>query len=337
VAVVVDSATSSRLERQDVTVIVVTWNSSELLGGFVEALRSGMAGVASWQLVIVDNDSADGTIEVAERLAPAAITVRNTRNAGYAAGINKGVEVAGPTAAYLVVNPDIRLGECAVIKLLAELERPATGIVVPQLRRPDGRLVRSLRREPTLYRLLTEAFLGGPRADRWLHGGELVRDERAYARPTTADWATGAAMLISAPCLERTGPWDESFFLYGEETEFALRARDLGYQLRYLPAASAVHIGGQAHLSPDLYSLLTVNRARAFRKRHGRLASLLFWMVLVVSEGLRSPGKQAAIHRAALVTLLRPTRQRRLTAGGWTQDGPPRPRHIRGTITKAEA
>ncbi|MCZ7627704.1 MAG: glycosyltransferase [Microthrixaceae bacterium] len=71
-----------------------------------------------------------------------------------------------------------------------------------------------------------------------------MTNTRDYARERDADWATGAAMLISAECLAAVGPWDESFFLYSEETDYCLRARDRGFKLRYSPKATATHIGG---------------------------------------------------------------------------------------------
>lgn len=117
------------------------------------------------------------------------------------------------------------------------------GISVPLLYEEDGRtLVHSLRRESSVTRALGEAVIGNRRAGRFPHLSELVTDSAAYERPTYADWATGALMALSADCLAACGPWDESFFLYSEETEYCLRARDRGF-------ATRLEAGGLGHPS----------------------------------------------------------------------------------------
>jgi N-acetylglucosaminyl-diphospho-decaprenol L-rhamnosyltransferase len=225
------------------------------------------------------------------------------RNAGYAAGVNAAAAAVPPRDALLVLNPDMRLGAGSVRALLATLAIPGTGIAVPRLVDASGRLARSLRREPTVRRALGEALLGGGRAGRFPAFGEVVGNERRYQHPGTADWASGAAMLVARDCLDAVGPWEESFFLYSEETDFALRARDAGFALRYAPDAVAVHVGGEAHTSPLLWSILTVNRVRLFRRRHGRLHTVAFWLAVALNEALRAlPGRPT--HRAALRALL---------------------------------
>lgn len=296
---------------REVTVVAVTWNSEELLPALLASLGPGMDGVASWELVVADNASRDDTVGTVARLAPHATVVQVGANRGYAAGINVALDHAPPSRAYLLCNPDVRLAPGACGHLLAALSEPGTGVTVPRLRRPDGRLLRSLRREPSLPRAFGEALLGGDRAGRLRLLGEVVRAEGAYTRPWEPAWASGAAMLVSRDCLRRVGRWDESFFLYGEETDFALRARDAGLSIRYCPEAEAVHIGGEAHTSPELYGLLMRNRAELYARRHGTAASTLFRGGLALGEALRAARGSArgstrgsALHRAALRSLL---------------------------------
>ena len=130
-----------------------------------------------------------------------------------------------------------------------------TNPTAPLIRHEDGTPAKSLRRTPTVLRALGEAVLG-ERAGRYPSLGETVVDPAAYRRPGVTDWATGAAMLISADCARACGPWDESFFLYSEETDFALRAGDLGLATAFVPAAEVIHLGGESRVSPALWSLL---------------------------------------------------------------------------------
>jgi len=291
-----------------VAVIVVTWNSASVLPGFLAALPEGMAGL-DWRLVVADNDSADDTVEVLRSLAPDATVVQTGRNAGYAAGVNAALKAAGEWEggyrAVLVCNPDIRMRQGCAERLVDTLGA-RVGIAVPLLYE-DGREapLHSLRRESSVTRALGEALIGNRRAGRFPRLSELVTDPAAYARPTRPDWATGALMAVSADCLAACGPWDESFFLYSEETEYCLRARDHGYATQLEPTAEAVHLGGDSRVSPRLWTLLTLNRVRLYGRRHGPGATVCFRGAVFLREASRAVlGRRAS--RAAAVALLRP-------------------------------
>ncbi|ELP64774.1 glycosyltransferase family 2 protein [Streptomyces turgidiscabies] len=287
-----------------VAVIVVTWNSASVLPGFLAALPDGMAGL-DWRLVVADNDSADDTVEVLRTLAPDATVVQTGRNAGYAAGVNAALGAAGEYGAVLICNPDIRMREgCA--KRLVDSLGDGVGIAVPLLYE-EGRDTphRSLRRESSVTRALGEALIGNTRAGRFPRLSELVTDPAAYRRSTRADWATGALMAISGDCLAACGLWDESFFLYSEETEYCLRARDLGYATQLEPTAEAVHLGGDSQVSPRLWTILTLNRVRLYSRRHGPLATAAFRTAVLLRETSRAAlGRPAA--RAAAKALATP-------------------------------
>ncbi|MEU3520706.1 glycosyltransferase family 2 protein [Streptomyces sp. NPDC006654] len=287
-----------------VTVIVVTWNSAQVLPGFLAALPGAMTGL-DWRLVVADNDSADDTVEVLRTLAPDATVVGTGRNAGYAAGVNAALRATGEHDAVLICNPDIRMRPGCAARLVGSLG-DGVGIAVPLLYEEGSDTPhRSLRREPTVLRALGEALIGNTRAGRFPALSELVTDPGAYRSPTRADWATGALMAVSAECLAACGPWDESFFLYSEETEFCLRARDLGYATRLEPTADAVHLGGDSRVSPRLWTLLTLNRVRLYRRRHGPLATAAFRTAVLLRETSRAAlGRPAS--RAAAAELARP-------------------------------
>ncbi|GAA1789122.1 glycosyltransferase family 2 protein [Planosporangium flavigriseum] len=286
-----------------IAVVIVTWNSAAVLPGLLASLDAGL-GRLDRQVIVADNASADDTVAIAERSAIGCTIVQTGRNAGYAAAINAGLAAADPYDAALILNPDIRLEPGCVEALYASL-RDGVGIAVPRLYLGDGSLAWSLRREPTLLRALGEAALGR-RAGRHPRLGETVLDEAAYERPTTADWATGAVMLVSTPCLDACGPWDESFFLYSEETEFALRARDRGFLTRLTPQARATHLEGESKVSPRLWALLAVNRVKLYRQRHSSAVTALYWLIVLAREVSRAVLGHPRSRRAT-VALVRPS------------------------------
>lgn len=299
---------TERASRDVVAVVVVTYNSAALVPDLLASLGPGLEGV-EWHLTIVDNASADGTVAAVRRLAPWARIVETGRNGGYAAGINAGVAVADPHTTILVLNPDVRLKPGCGVRLLAGLRLPGTGIAAPHLVDGDGRLIESMRREPSVLRILGETVLSSRIAGRVDALGEVVTDHARYRRDAVTAWAEGSTLLISARCWARCGPWDESFFLFSEETEFALRARDVGFVTRFVAGAHAVHLEGGSAGSPALWTLLTLNRVRLFARRHGPLHATAFWAALVLRESSRALlGKPTS--RAAVRALLSPARLR---------------------------
>jgi GT2 family glycosyltransferase len=291
-----------RMWGEDVGLVVVTYQSATVLPGLLDSLP------AQARVVVVDNRSTDDSAELARRAG--AEVVELGANLGYAAGLNAGRRALGDgVGAVLVLNPDIRLRPGCVDALRSALDRPGVGIAVPQLLDGAGVPAPVLRREPTVLRALGEAVLGGERAGRIPALGELVTDPAASVR---ADWATGAAMLVSTACWDAVGGWDESFFLYSEETDFALRARDTGFALRYEPAAVAEHLGGDAKVNTGLHALLVRNRIRLYRKRHGPVRSAAFAAAVALNEALRA--RRPASRRALGALLL-----------GRTVPGPDRP------------
>lgn len=294
-----------------IAIVIVTYNSADVLDGCLRSLVEGSRGTGLAAVVVADNDSRDESITIAEGNADLPMhVVQLGRNAGYAAAINAGTAILDlkELDAVLVINPDCRLHPGALTVLADALDRPGCGITVPRLVNPDGTLQPSLRRMPTVSRAIAEAVIGGTRAGRIGTLGELVRDPRQYQIPCAAVWATGAAMLISVPAMLETGPWDESFLLYSEETEFALRAADHGWSLWYEPAAIVEHIGGESGTNPVLASLLAVNKVRLFRRRRSRPAALVYYLTVVIGEGARAlAGRQTS--KAAFVALVRPSRR----------------------------
>lgn len=287
----------------DVAVVVVTFDSAAHLDGLLGTLDGALGGLRA-RVLFVDNRSTDDTV-ARLRARPGVEVVAQPANRGYAAAVNVGLERTRDAPAVLVLNPDVTLGAGSVRALLATSREPGVGIVVPQMRTPSGQVYPSLRREPTVGRALGAALLGGRRAARFPALSETIGDQRAYGVRHDVDWATGAAMLVTRACADATGSWDESFFLYSEETDFAERARRAGFRVVYEPAAVVTHAGGEGMSSPRLRSMLTINRLRYYRRRHGPLRSAAFYSALLANELSRGAlGDRAAL--AACRALLLP-------------------------------
>ena len=273
--------------RPRVAVVMVTYNSAEVVGAGLRALRAGAAGVDLIRVVVVDNNSRDDTVDIARRELPEVEVVQMGENSGYAAAINAAGLEAGDYDAVVILNPDTEVGHGCLRVLAEALDRPDVGIVVPALRGTDGSVSHSIRRSPSLLTAAAEALIGGRRAAA-LGIGEVVADPRAYEQSAAVDWATGAALAVGRPCQAALGSWDESFFLYSEETELMLRAARLGFATWFEPAAECYHRGGESGVDPPLWALQLVNKVALYRQLHGVTATVAFWAVALVGQGVRA-------------------------------------------------
>jgi N-acetylglucosaminyl-diphospho-decaprenol L-rhamnosyltransferase len=284
------------------TVGILAHNSEQVLPDLLGSLPDALAGVDDWHLVVVDGASTDGTVELARRAGPNVTCVDLGANRGFAAAANAAIAAFPATGAVLILSPRVRLAPGCVKVMLDTLREPGTGIAVPRLFRAPGQPYPSLRRRPTLLRAFAEALLGGRLTRSIGVLSELIADPAHYSSDTRADWATGAVTMMSRECVTRTGPWDESFFLYSEETEFELRAADAGFRLGFADV-DVIHLGGESRVRPELWSLLCTNRVRLYGMRHGRGPATLFWAAILLGESLRTA--RAPIHRAAVRKLIR--------------------------------
>ena len=91
------------------SIIIVTYNSATVLSGLLDSLPAGLAGIKQFEIIVVDNDSADNSVDIALTHAVRPRVIRMGRNAGYAAAINAGAATAHPDADLLILNPDVRL------------------------------------------------------------------------------------------------------------------------------------------------------------------------------------------------------------------------------------
>ena len=289
----------------DVGIVVVTYNSARHIDALIESVPSACAGL-SWRLVVVDNDSTDGTPDRLEELGVPVL--RSGRNGGYAAGLNLGIRHFPNAASILVSNPDVVLLAGGVAPAIAALEEPGVGIVAPELRTFDGRLGLNQRRALTLSRAFGTTFFGGHRAGRFSALSDVVTDPGEYDTAKDLDWAVGAVLAISRRCIDTVGLWDETFFLYSEETDYCRRTRDAGLKVRYIPTPIARHEGGGGVDQPDLRAMMAVNEVRFFARHHSAAQSYSYLAARAMFQATRALSGDPAARRA-LSALLRPSRR----------------------------
>lgn len=259
----------------DVAAVVVTFNSQSHIAHLLDSLPGAM-GDLSFSVTVVDNGSTDGTLDLLASRSDCQV-VRST-NDGYAAGMNKGVHASPGARAVLILNPDALLDAGCVPALMKVLHRSEVGIVAPRVREEDGSLSPTLRRGPTMGRVGGLSFTGLARFT------ERIEDPDEYVEEHEVEWAVGAILLIEAGCYATLGGMDESYFLYSEETDFSLRAKDAGWITVYTPTAGAMHVGGGSGESASTHTMKILNRVRLYRRRRGTALAVVYFALTVLTE-----------------------------------------------------
>jgi GT2 family glycosyltransferase len=280
-----DASRGDESDAVDCAILIVTYNSARHVPDLLGSLPAAAAD-RSIRTIVVDNGSTDDTLELV-RAHPDVLCIESGSNRGYAGGINIGRAKAGTARALLILNPDLHLGPGAIPRMMDALDDPSVGLVSGRLEQFDGDLVMSQRRDPTLLRELGDVVFGNRFARRPAWASEVVAEPSAYVTTQQVDWVAGAAMMISAECDAAVGDWDESFFMYSEEVDYAIRVRKAGWSVVYVPDALAIHEGAGSGRSADLDALVVLNRVRLYRMYHGRVATAVYRFVVALHETSR--------------------------------------------------
>jgi GT2 family glycosyltransferase len=220
----------------DVSVVVVTYNA---LPWVERALNS----VRGHETIVVDHGSTDGTLELVRERFPDARLIEQ-ENKGLGGGSNAGMRVASGDY-FLLLNSDAWALDHAVERLVAFAEEhPEAAVVGPRLLYPDGSLQRSVRGDPTLWRLATEYFFLRKLAPRTRALNAFYGAAFAHDEVREAEFVMGSVMLVRREAADTVGLFDEDFFMFSEETDWLYRFRQAGWKVLFTPEAEFVHVGG---------------------------------------------------------------------------------------------
>ena len=260
--------------RPELSVVVVTYNSSETIAACLESIG---AGGAPAEVVVVDNASTDGTAALVAERFPQVRLIANARNEGFARGANRGWrETSAPHV--LLLNPDTELRPNASRALLeCARARPRAALIGPRILNADGSLQHSCFRFPNL-RMAVTGFFGLLPLDSPANG--RYRPE-AYEEPHPVEHLLGACLLVRRAAAEQVGPLDESFYMYFEETDWCYRMRAAGWENWYTPDAVVVHRGAHStSREPERMSAEFYRSQARFYRKHYRPAAYIALKVL---------------------------------------------------------
>jgi GT2 family glycosyltransferase len=277
----------SRLSQ--LSVIIVSWNTRDLLEQCLLSLAAATAHDDSVQVVVVDNASTDGSADMVQMRFPEVLLIRNPANIGFAAANNQAY--ARCQGRYiLLLNPDTRLHPGSIAALTNFMEgHPAAGASGPMLLNPDGTLQTSCYPAPTLGRELWRLM----HLDTIKAVGAYRMSEWDLRQPRRVDVVMGACVLLRRSTLEQVGFLDEGYFIYSEEVDLLYRTAGAHWETWWVPESRVVHYGGQStrQVATAMFVRLYGAKLRYFRKNHGPWSARAYKVVLAL----------AALPRLALV------------------------------------
>ena len=294
----------------DLAIITVSTNEAQWIRPCLRTVFTHIGDVSA-DVVVVDNDSTDGTADLVAAEFPDARVVWS-RNHGFSHGNNRALMTCN--ARYvLFLNPDTEILEGTFADLVRMMDaRPTVGLIGVRQKVTDGRLDTTIRRFPNALRALGDALSSErmPRRPHWL--GERELDPASYEREFDCDWTSGSFMLVRREAIESAGYLDERYFLYCDETDFCRRIKTAGWEVRHVPQMTILHHDGKAGVKPSIVSLGANSRklyARKFFSPTHRAAYLgavmLNLMLRSVYAGRGETGQLKRVaNRRALLTLI---------------------------------
>ncbi len=272
----------------DLTVIVVTWNSGS---DIEECLRTALSASRGLQakIVVVDNGSTDGTRQIVAEHFPEVSLVANRGNIGFAAANNVGIRQAD-SRYLMLLNPDTIVREGAFRGLVGFMDAHSDCWAAgPALLNGDGTPQRTGVRFPSLWNLFVESFFLDrlfPRSRIFGRHRELYEDP---GRSRPVDFVQGSCLIVRREAVEAVGVLDEEFFMYFEETDWCYRMKKAGGTVYYTPDGEVVHLGGGVMGHYDESRLVHFHRSllRFYRKHSTAAAGLILRAILFVRSIIR--------------------------------------------------
>ena len=264
------------------SIIIVNWNQREMLEDCLSSFVANLDPVTH-EVIVVDNGSADKSVEMVSEKFPSVRLISNPDNKGFAAANNQALEIAHGHF-YLLLNNDTLIHDNVIHSTLSYLEGHADIAVLGcRVLNSDGSLQITCGQYPSitnlllltsgLWKLKWPRFFGRYQMSHWKRDDE--RD---------VDTVSGCYMLVRASAARKIGLLDDSFFFFGEETDWCKRFRDAGWRVSFAPVGEITHFGSVSARRHNHKRDVMLSKAivRLHRKHSGSVAAATVWSLLLL-------------------------------------------------------
>lgn len=268
----------------ELSIIIVSWNTRELLLDCLQSLRDEIRGIDA-EIWVIDNASSDGSPTAVRERFPEVRLLVNTENVGFSRANNQGAaQASGKTVMFL--NSDTVVKPGAVRPLLTYLQtNKSAGACGPLLRNPDGSLQESCYPFPSLSRELWRLL----HLDALLPYGVYRMEDWDHQTNREVQVIKGACLVVTREVLDRVGSFDPDYFMYTEEVDLCFRIHRAGWKLFWLPQSEIIHYGGQStrQAAPRMFQSLYQTKILFFRKNYGHFSANLYKLILWITSVIR--------------------------------------------------
>ena len=259
----------------DLSIIIVTWNTKDLLQKCLDSIYKTIHDI-TFEVIVIDNASEDDTVVMLRGNFPHITLLKNSQNLGFGAANNQGLQIMRGRYA-LLLNSDTVLTIHAVEELFTFMEtHPEAAMACGQLLNADGSKQNSMASFPSLLTLMTNMPLL-----EYLFPKRYPSKRYNYEKPIEVDSGIGACLLVRKKAIDEVGMFDERYFFFFEETDWAYQMKKAGWKIFHIPTAFIYHFQGQS-IGRNVRSRIEFYRSRYlfFRKWHRHAYYLLISSVI---------------------------------------------------------
>jgi len=224
----------------DISVAIVHYKTKELLAECLKSIFDKTSAI-NFEIIVVDNKSQDGTIEMLKESFPQVKLICNYKNLGFSKAVNQAFKLSQGDY-FFILNPDTEIVNNAIFELFNFMKvHPEVAVAGPRLIFPDGKVQMSCRRFMTLSVAILDVFP----INAYFSGNIFLKRfnygywKHEYIRGV--DWVTGAAFMTRRDLYQKINMFDERFFIYAEDMDYCLKARKAGYKVFFMPEAVVMH------------------------------------------------------------------------------------------------
>jgi len=217
----------------DLSVIIPSFNTRNLLDDCLTSIFNSNINY-HFEVIVVDNNSKDQSIEMIKRKFPQVVLLENKENFGFSKANNQGAKIARGKY-ILFLNSDTRAQKDAITKIMEFGKRNPNCVIGSKLLNPDFSPQKSCGPFFSLPVVFAMLFLKGDKLGITRYSPDKVKE---------VGWTSGACFLLQRDIFEKAGGFDENIFMYFEEVELQYRIRQIGGKILFFPDAKFIHVGG---------------------------------------------------------------------------------------------